>query len=151
MKLFDCGVKDLPNLKASQTNLLIDLTDKETKGTWNVWRLGRQSIPESLSWTVNLTAKHLQRTHCIQMANISSVLATKADAADTFKVNAGWQNQQLRLRHQPAEVNTHGCVEDLIVANRGAQVPADVKGQAFITCCRVTLDCSENKQAGALD
>lgn len=35
---------------------------------------------------------------------------------------------------------THWCVKDLIIANRGAQVPADVEGEAFVTPPWVTLD-----------
>lgn len=37
-------------------------------------------------------------------------------------------------------VYTHWCVKDLIIANRGAQVPADVEGEAFVTPPWVTLD-----------
>lgn len=37
-------------------------------------------------------------------------------------------------------VYTHWCVKDLIIANRGAQVPTDVEGEAFVTPPWVTLD-----------
>lgn len=43
------------------------------------------------------------------------------------------QNKQMRLTHQQTRDNTHWCVKDLIVAHRGAQVPADVEGQVPIT------------------
>lgn len=48
--------------------------------------------------------------------------------------------------YQQTKVNTHRCVKDLIVANRRAQVPADVEGQVFITWPCVTLDCREIKE-----
>lgn len=36
-------------------------------------------------------------------------------------------NKQLRLRDQQTKFKTYWCVKDLIVADRGAQVPADVE------------------------
>lgn len=45
------------------------------------------------------------------------------------------------LKHQE-RVDTHGSVKDLIVANRGAQIPADVEGQVSVTGAFVSLNWS---------
>lgn len=41
---------------------------------------------------------------------------------------------------EDVKVYTHWCVKDFIIANRGAQVPADVEGQVFVARPCVTLD-----------
>lgn len=42
-------------------------------------------------------------------------------------------------------VNTYWCVKDLIVANRGAQIPADVKSQVSVTRLFVSLNWRATK------
>lgn len=42
-------------------------------------------------------------------------------------------------------VDTHWCVKDLIVANRGAQIPADVETQVSVTWPFASLNCRATK------
>lgn len=43
-------------------------------------------------------------------------------------------------------MDAHWSVEDLIVADGWAEVPADVKGQVSVTWRRVTLNCKRERE-----
>lgn len=62
----------------------------------------------------------------------------KAAAIDFFKSNVSPNICSsgvffTRQEKQTGAGWTHWCVEDLVIANRRAQVPADVEGQASVT------------------
>lgn len=59
----------------------------------------------------------------------------------------GWNLTGLLARSHRYRVDTHWCVKDLIVANRGAQIPADVEGQVSVTWPFVSLNCRATRQA----
>lgn len=60
--------------------------------------------------------------------NASSVLP-----AGWSLVSNGWTLIGLLALSHGERVDTHWCVKDLVVANRGAQIPADVERQVSVT------------------